>query len=178
MEGLKVHILGSSFVRRLMFFTGCSSLLRTEHMNVTFDGRSGAVIPDFFDSELNISYIPDVVFIKLGENDIERFSRTEILANILRLVITLKEKGVRHVFVCQLLPRKSTRTMTPKQFYYGKRFINRRLSRLFHGQKGVTFQKIRKFRNIYMHRNGVHLSNLGNRWLLKNIISLVKRHIQ
>ncbi|KAL3862924.1 hypothetical protein ACJMK2_004707 [Sinanodonta woodiana] len=161
-----------------MYFTGLSSLLRTENMNLTFDGRSGAVIPHFFDSELNISYIPDAVFIKLGENDIERFNRTEILANILRLVITLKEKGVRHVFVGQLLPRKSTRTMTPKQYYYGRRFINRRLSLLFHGQKGDTFQKIQKFRSIYMHRDGVHLSNLGNRWLLKNIISTVKRHIQ
>lgn len=113
MESVKVHVLGSSFVRRLMYFTGLSSLLRTENMNLTFDGRSGAVIPDFFNNELNISYIPDAVFIKAGENDIERFSRTEILANILRLVIALKEKGVRYVFVGMMLPRKRTRTMTP-----------------------------------------------------------------
>ena len=162
MESVKVHVLGHSFVRRLMCFTDLSSLLRTENMKFTFDGRSGAVIPDFLNNELYISYIPDAVFIKGGENDIERFSRTEILANILRLVIALKEKGVRYVFVGMMLPRKRTRTMTPKQYYYGRRFINRSLSRLFHGQKGVIFQKLQNFRSIDMHRDGVQLSNLGN----------------
>ncbi|KAL3862956.1 hypothetical protein ACJMK2_004739 [Sinanodonta woodiana] len=147
-------------------------------MNLTFDGRSGAVIPHFFNNELNIRYIHDAVFIKAGENNIERFSNTEILANILRLVIALKEKGVRYVFVRMMLPRKRIRTMTQKQYYYGRRFINRSLYRLFPGQKGVIFQKIQNFRSIYMHRDGFHLSNLGNRLLLKDIISSVKRHIQ
>ena len=113
---LSVILSGHSICSRLEQFVRSGADARTSpsfHMErtaaVTFHGRGGKTIADFINSDMPRikQERPDVLLLFLGDNDVSFDSSADEIAGRLYSLAShlVQARYVRHVVLCQLLPR-------------------------------------------------------------------------
>ena len=120
-------------------------------------------------------YRPEVVFWCLGGNSIDKdISPAVIYHEIIELVDTLKQAGVKKVYVSEISERGNFRKspgLTKEAFEEKRKIVNRRLRRKLQGEF-VIFPKI-KFPEDY-DGDLVHFGNTGDEKGLKKYFLAVR----
>ena len=173
---MRALVLGHSFVRRLkkrMEKAGWELSLRHR---VHLHGVGGRRIKTVYQNDGDVvrRYLPDVVFLQVGGNDITcRESPTDVFRMLERLVRWLSEElMVPTVIVGSIFCRRRPRGMSRRQYDRRKRKINLFLSRRYGAYrrgKRVFFFTHSFFRDRYFERDGVHLNDRGNRMFFYSI---------
>ena len=193
---MTVLILGHSFIRRLRDFvldnshgnltdhsdhTSWSNLKLEAHTTrIIFRGFGGLTITKAFKELTFLSQLqPDVVFIQLGENDVDKHGSCpiQIADNLLKLVgaIFKNSAKTRHVFWGQLLHRPTPR-ICPRDYsvkiHAINKFIRSKATVNLHywPHKGLWQDCHRLFSS-----DGVHLNSRGQHKLARSIRGAILR---
>lgn len=153
-------LLGDSYIARLE--RSHFRFLEIADCEIRYFGRGGmraSNVPADLWSRL-VDFHPTHVFIHLGGNDITAVTTGGVIFSLIDAVVKrLKEAGVQHVFVGQVLPRTQVRgpTLTPAMYRQQARYANR----LLHSAYGryYVFTNIRVPKDL--DTDGVHLNHLG-----------------
>lgn len=113
MADARVLILGYSFVHCLHSFIDCSSnpaltlsLGLTEPCNVKWYGIGGRTIAKVLAFDLHVveSFLPHIVILELGTNDLTHLGPTTVVSSLEHLTQVLHSRyGVQRIVVCQAL---------------------------------------------------------------------------
>lgn len=178
-ESPRILVLGHSFVWRLAQFAAESSLpcVATNFRlsmapTVQFYGIGGRTITKLrqFDLPVVAQFNPTVIILDIGSNDIcnPHHNVKDLATNIFHLVQTFHFLyHVQHIFVGQIMPRKSPPVMSPP---YNTRvsYLN---DCLHHSLKNAPFATfwfhptiLRSKTSVFLP-DGVHLNSTGNHLL-------------
>ena len=165
-------------MRRFLKLSSILCNAREDNIHVTFDARDGGMVDDFLHNPLKINFIPDCVVLKIGENDLEQMRPMDIVAKMMKLALMYVDMGVKHVIICNLVKRYKPRHISKRTFSRRSGIINQELSRILQKYNNIVqFFSFSPWKPKYMHKDGVHLTHVASTYLLKRILTRVRRRI-
>lgn len=184
---LKIQVFGHSFVTRLRNFikynadVNYSLNLRQSDYMIQYSGFPGASVETLLAKlEVVSDFHPDVVFLLIGTNDLYSQTAADTANKIIKLVNILEtDLKIRYVCVGQITPRAEPKQPTRypvniETFNNKVHMLNKLLYDRLHGQQSACLWRMRGFWSstnipLVIHRDGVHLTDLGNKKLLTSI---------
>ena len=188
---LKIQIVGHSFVTRLKDFIRSGDgvdfflNLRPSDYLIQFSGFPGATVGKLREQlDVVSDFQPDIVFLLVGTNDLYYDSVATTAQKIVDFTDTLRHMlNIKFVFVGQvtyrLPPQQATRyPVDVVQFNDKVDSLNSLLIHKFSEEQFISLWKLKGFwaketLPSVIHRDGIHLTPLGNRKLYSNIRAAV-----
>src|SRR5215469_1776281 len=169
---MKIAIVGHSYINRMpkIFFT------RATIRKFCYGGAHASSFPDS-DQFLDLQeFDPDIIYLQIGGNDINRHSDPEIIFQDILGLVWQWNYGRRNIpiLVGEIEKRTKPRGMTINQYDSQRRYLNDLLEEEF-GDKFVRFSFVM---NHYLSSDGVHLTEEGSYRFSKDIRTHLKQYLK
>ena len=184
MSVTRVLILGHSFIRRLREYIGRNADLDAnlhilEGIELKWHGVGGRTVLKTVQFDLTVveKFMPDIVILQLGTNDLSHLPAVNVGSAIEDLTRSLYDLlNVKCVCVCQTIYRTGTPTFNKNVILlnqYLKVVLEPIPYAMFWSHKGFWRAKTN-----FMARDGIHLNGLGQYKLYRSLRGAVLRCLQ
>lgn len=166
---MKIALVGHSYIKRMpkLFFS--EAIVR----KFCYGGAHASSFATSEQFQELQKFHPDVIFLQIGGNDIDKRSNPEIIAeDIFSLVSQWRSEGIP-VLIGEIEHRTKPRGMSIREYDKQRRHLNFILQEEF-GHRFVVFS----FSMIhFLSQDGVHLSQQGNEKFLRDVRYHLRKYL-
>lgn len=163
---MKIAIVGHSYIKRMQkcFVTG--AIVR----KFCYGGAHASTFPTSFEFSQLQEFDPDIIYLQIGGNDINKYSSPEIIVQDILHLVSKWNRWIT-VLVGEIEHRTKPRGMSFHQYDRQRRELNS----LLHEEFGENFIRFSFNMICYLSHDGVHLNPEGNKLFSRDINFHLKR---